>query len=114
MAKVIAENQAKHAEARKEQDIALRQIFELADVDQSGFLDASELLVLGQATNPKFTEQRCQSMMKQMDSNHDQKVDVLEFIQFANNVDKLSTTGIKRMRDAAEALSKKSKVSNHQ
>merc|ERR1711871_711189 len=113
MAKVVAENQAKHAEVKKEQDVALRQIFELADVDRSGFLDASELLILGQATNPGFTEQRCRSMMKKMDSNHDQKVDVLEFIHFANRVDTLDAKGIKRMRDAAEALSKKAKPSSH-
>merc|ERR1712022_24276 len=62
LAKVVAENQAKHADAKKH-DVVLREIFDLADVDRSGFLEADELLLLGQATNPKFTEQKCKSLM---------------------------------------------------
>merc|ERR1711998_304439 len=113
LAKVVAENQAKHADAKKH-DVVLREIFDLADVDRSGFLDADELLLLGQATNPKFTEQKCKSLMKEMDTSKDQKVDVHEFLQFANHFDKLDATGIQRMRDAAEALSKKAKASHQQ
>ena len=59
----------------------LREIFRLADQDRSGFIDGDELLALGQAVNPAFTQQKCRDLIDRMDSNHDGKVSGDEFVE---------------------------------
>ena len=65
----------------------------------------AELLALGKAINPKFTVEKCQQLMKQMDTNHDGKVSVEEFVELVGLWDGRSEAYIKRMRGAALSVS---------
>ena len=60
--------------ARTKAAVELRAIFDMADVDCSGFIDANELLALGRAVNPSFSPKQCRDLLGRMDSNHDSKV----------------------------------------
>ena len=54
------------AEAKASIEAELREIFRLADQDRSGFIDADELLALGQAVNPSFTAQKCRDLIERV------------------------------------------------
>ena len=69
------------ADAKARTEAELREIFRLTDQDRSGFIDPDELLALGQAVNPGFTQQKCRDLIDRMDSNHDGKVSPDEFVE---------------------------------
>jgi hypothetical protein len=87
----------------------LRLIFRLVDQDHSGYIDAAELLALGKAINPKFTQQKCRALISKMDTSHDGQVSESEFVTLVSNfISPLPSVqreaGMKAMRVAARRV----------
>ena len=87
----------------------LRKIFQLADINHSGYIDEAELLGFGKAVNPTFTAEHCRMLLKKMDTSRDGQVSPSEFIVWASNIlDGQPTSylegAINSMRVAAERL----------
>ena len=105
--KAGAEAGAKKKEMKASSE--LRKIFELADTNHSGYIDAAELLALGRAVNRHFTSEKCRVLLKEMDTSHDGKVSPTEFVTMVGTfMDGLAPEpkdqGMRAMRSAAEGL----------
>ena len=62
---------------------------------------------LGQAVNPKFTEQRCKELLDRMDSSQLGQVSVDDFLDLVSKFNGRSDSAIRAMHDAAERISRR-------
>ena len=88
----------------------MREIFRMTDADNSGFIDAEELLELGQAVNTKFKVAKCTELIQRMDTSEDGKVSVEEFLELVSKFDGRTENGIRAMRTAAKGIEQKTKA----
>ena len=89
----------------------LKLIFKLVDTDHSGYMSADELLALGKAINPRFSEKKCLGLMDKMDTSRDGHVSESEFVALVSNIiadlpAASQEAGMKAMRVAAEGLAR--------
>ena len=98
---------------RAKEEVELHEIFRLANIDHSGYIDeTAELFNLSKAVNPNFIPEKCHVLLNKMDMRRDGQSSPMEFIEFVFKFMEAFTSpqrekGLKKMRQAAEGLARK-------
>jgi nanoRNase/pAp phosphatase (c-di-AMP/oligoRNAs hydrolase) len=82
----------------------LKAAFERRDVDNSGYLESTEIAAALSTSGTVLTGDAVADILEQYDSDHDGKIDFNEFLAFANDAEKWQTDREKKMGRKASTL----------
>lgn len=69
----------------RSKDDELRDVFRFFDKDGSGSITASEIMTVMQSLGEKVTLEECELMVKSVDADGNESIDLAEFVQMMRN-----------------------------